>query len=346
MPSEWEPHECTWMAFPPANETFGAHGSASLQRARQAWANVAAAVCGYEPVRMMVRPEDIAEARTLLPEAVELHAVPLDDAWVRDSGPTFVRDESGAVAAVDWVFNGWGAQSWAAWEADQRVGEQIAGLAGVPRIASTLVNEGGGLHVDGRGTVLLTRTVQQDPGRNPGWSQQQIEAEIHQRLGTHHAVWLPRGLTRDYDEFGTRGHVDIVACFTPAGSVLLHTQRDRSHPDHQVSRELREVLESATVAGGDPISITELPAPKQLQDESGWSDWSYINHYVANGAVIMGAFQDPSDEKAQQILEEHYPGRTVERVDARDIFAFGGGVHCITQQQPSSPTAPGAVPAP
>ncbi len=233
MPSEWEPHECTWMAFPPTNETFGAHGSASLQRARQAWANVAAAVCGYEPVRMLVRPEDIAVARTLLPEAVELHAVPSTTPGCGTPAPP----SCGTRAA-----------RWQPWTGCSTAGEPNPGppgrrtngsgsrspsLAGVPRIASTLVNEGGGLHVDGRGTVLLTQTVQQDPGRNPGWSQQQIEAEIHQRLGTHHAVWLPRASPATMTSSGLAGMStsspasprQVRSCCTPSGTAATLTIR-------------------------------------------------------------------------------------------------------------------------
>jgi agmatine deiminase len=188
----------------------------------------------------------------------------------------------------------------------------VARCAGAPVHTSPLVNEGGGFHVDGEGTVLLTDTVQLDPDRNPGLRRAHVEAEVHARLGTRQAVWLPRGLVRDEGQFGTRGHVDIVAAFAGPGTVLVHRQDDPRHPDHAVSRQLRAVLDHGPV------------------------DWSYINHYVVNGAVVLCAFDDPNDERAADILAEAYPGRTIELVDARDIFAFGGGIHCITQQQPSA----------
>ncbi|MDF2051863.1 agmatine deiminase family protein [Arthrobacter sp. Cr_A7] len=343
MPAEWETHDGTWMAFPPPNETFGEAGSPTLDRARAAWSTVARTIARYEPVTVLADPRDATAAREWLGDGITVVEVPLDDAWLRDSGPTFVHRPDGSLAAVDWIFNGWGAQEWAAWGNDQEVARAVSAEAGVPVRPSSLVNEGGGFHVDGEGTVLLTETVQLDPGRNPGATKESVEAEIHAALGTTKAIWLPRGLTRDYDEFGTRGHVDIVAAFAGPGTVLLHRQDDPAHPDYEVYLELRSVLAGEVDAKGRPLRIIDVPAPTVLQDEEGFVDWSYINHYVANNAVVLCAFDDPNDAIAAGILERAYPGRTVELVDARDIFAFGGGIHCITQQQPAP--APKGAPA-
>lgn len=338
MPAEWEAHHRTWMAFPPPNETFGPVGSPTLDRARAAWSSVARAIARHEPVTVVADPRDGTAAREWLGEGIAVVEVPLDDAWLRDSGPTFVRQPDGAVAAVDWVFNGWGAQQWAAWGKDREMARAVAAEAGVPVRPSFLVNEGGGFHVDGEGTVLLTETVQLDPQRNPGATRESVEAEIHAALGTSKAIWLPRGLTRDYDEFGTRGHVDIVAAFAGPGTVLLHRQDDPAHPDHEVCRELHAVLAGEVDAQGRPLRIIDVPAPTVVKDDEGYVDWSYINHYVANNVVVLCGFDDPNDAIAAGILERAYPGRAVKLVDARDIFAFGGGIHCITQQQPARAT--------
>ncbi|WP_225753898.1 agmatine/peptidylarginine deiminase [Actinotalea sp. Marseille-Q4924] len=335
MPAEWEPHERTWMAWPSGGYTLG-DSAAEADAARRAWAAVANAVVEHEPVTMVVTASEERTARPMLATAVDVVVLPLDDAWMRDIGPTFVRAPDGAVAAVTWVFNGWGQQEWASWEHDSRVAAEVAGLAGVERITSTLVNEGGGLHVDGRGTVLLTETVQRDPARNPGWSRADVEAELARTIGARRVVWLPRGLTRDSERYGTRGHVDIVAAPTPGGPVLLHDQRDPTHPDHAVTREVRAALEAADDALGRPLPVVDLPAPRTLRDGSGWVDWSYVNHYVLNGAVVACSFDDPADDEAAAILAESYPGRDVVRVDARPLFDRGGGIHCITQQQPAS----------
>ncbi|MDX6740870.1 agmatine deiminase family protein [Actinocorallia sp. A-T 12471] len=329
MPAEWTPHARTWMAFPTANTTFAT--GPELEAARLAWARVANTIVRYEPVTVLVHPGDPLDA---LDGRVETVEVPLDDAWLRDTGPTFTRADDGTAVAVDWVFNGWGAQSWAAWEKDARLAGHVAGLAGVPVVSSPLTQEGGGFHVDGAGTVLLTDTVQLDPDRNPGWSRAQVEAEVHARLGTSKAIWLPRGLTADYGEFGTRGHVDIVAAFTAPGRVVVHAQPDPGHPDHEVSRETAEILRQATDARGERLDVVELRAPTVTEADGELVDYSYVNHYVANGVVVLCAFDDPRDAEAAAVLKRAYPGRDVVLVDARDIFRFGGGVHCVTQQQP------------
>ena len=330
MPPEWEDHERTWMAWPPSGPSTADLDADGLLVVRQAWANVAGAIVPFEPVTMVVDPADLDGAASLLDPRVTLLATPLDDAWMRDMGPTFVRDGEGGLTAIDWVFNGWGAQDWASWTKDAEVAPTVLSSAGVGAVASPLVNEGGGIHVDGLGTVLVTETVQLDPGRNPGWTRDEVEAELRRTLGADRVVWLARGLTRDYETFGTRGHVDIVATFAGPRTILFHDQRDPAHPDFAVSAEVRQTLEAAGA-----WTLVPVPAPTVIQDEHGWVDYSYINHYVCNGAVILCAFDDPNDAAAAALLQEAYPDREIVLVDARAIFSRGGGIHCITQQQPT-----------
>ncbi|WP_415951574.1 agmatine deiminase family protein [Streptomyces sp. KLOTTS4A1] len=335
MPAEWAPHERTWMAWPGPNITFS--GEQELAESREAWATVARAVRRFEPVTVVHGPGQAESARALLGPDIDLVERELDDAWMRDIGPTFVLGPEGELAAVDWVFNGWGAQDWARWEHDAKIASYVADLAGVPVHGSPLVNEGGGIHVDGQGTVLLTETVQLGPERNPGWTREQVEAEIHAKLGTTKAIWLKRGLSADYPPhgYGTLGHVDIVAAFAAPGVIVAHTQPDPSHPDHDICRENVEFLRTRTDARGRRIEVVEVPAPTKVRGEDGgWADYSYINHYLCNGGVVLCAFDDPRDEQAAGIFRRLFPDRTVTLVDARTIFAGGGGIHCITQQQP------------
>ena len=333
MPAETYPQERVWMAFPCDGYTLGENDEAGHE-ARSTWAAVAHAVAQFEPVTMVVHPRERAIAERYLSAEIDIVEAPLNDAWMRDIGPTFVHAADGSVAAVDWVFNGWGAQDWAEWELDAAIGRVVAEAAGVPVVDSPMVNEGGGIHVDGEGTVLVTDTVQLDPGRNPQLTRADVEAELARTIGATHAVWLPRGLTRDFQRFGTRGHVDIVAAITSPGRLLLHTQRDQSHPDFQVCRDIRAALEGTHDAAGRAWEITEMPAPATLTDSEGFVDYSYINHLVVNGGVIACGFDDAGDRTAAAILAEQYPGRTVVTVDARPLFERGGGIHCITQQQP------------
>ncbi|CAN7171858.1 agmatine deiminase family protein [Mycolicibacterium frederiksbergense] len=327
MPAEGAPQDRVWMAYPSAGYSLG-DTEAEHHEARTTWAAVAHAIAEFEPVSLLVDPGEISAAKRYVSQDIDIVEAPLNDAWMRDIGPTFVHADDGSVAAVDWVFNGWGGQDWARWDRDAKVGALIAEIAGVPLVSSPLVNEGGGIQVDGCGTVLVTDTVQLDPGRNPGLSRSDVEAELARTIGAAEVVWLPRGLTRDSERFGTRGHVDIVAAFTAPGRLLLHTQTAGAHPDTAVCRELREQL-------ADRFEVIEMPAPDTLTDDEGYVDYSYINHLVVNGGVIACSFGDPRDADAASILAEQYPGRRVVSVDARPLFARGGGVHCITQHQPS-----------
>jgi agmatine deiminase len=335
MPAEGDAHERLWVAWPTSGYTLG-NSTEDAEDARQTWAAVANTAAEFEPVSVVAHPRDVDIAPRYLDSAIDVHVREIDDAWIRDSGPTFVL-EDGGLGAVTWVFNGWGGQEWASWEHDSTLAPALAEWAGATRVDSDLVNEGGGIHVDGLGTVLVTETVQRDRGRNPGITRGAVEAELARTLGTTKAIWLPRGLTRDSDTFGTRGHVDIVATFSSPGSVLLHDQRDASHPDFEVSRQLREVLTDQTDARGETIRIVDLPAPKTLRDAEGFVDYSYVNHVVVNGGVIACSFGDDNDADAVAILADAYPGRRIVTVDARPLFARGGGIHCITQQQPASP---------
>jgi agmatine deiminase len=324
------------MAWPSGGYTLG-DTAASADEAWTAWAAVANAIAEHEPLTMLVTPATMEEARHRLAAAVTLQPCALDDAWYRDTGPTFVLGPDGRLGAVNWTFNGWGGQEWATWDADAEASLVATRAAGAIGIDSPLVNEGGGIHTDGAGTFLVTATVQLDPGRNPGWKADGVEAELARTVGATKVIWLPRGLTRDSATYGTRGHVDLLATFSAPGRVLVHDQRDRSHPDFEVSRELVARLSAETDAAGNPLQVTPLPAPVGLRDGTGFVDHSYVNHFVLNGAVVAGVFDDPADAEALELLADAYPGREVVPVDARPLFARGGGVHCITQQQPSVP---------
>lgn len=334
MPSETAPQDRIWMAFPSQGYTLG-DTAADADEARSTWAAVAHAVLDFEPVTMVVDPADADVARRYLSATVDVVHTPLDDAWMRDIGPTFVYDD-GHLAGVDWTFNGWGGQDWATWDQDAQVASYVLEQAGVPRIEASIINEGGGFHVDGEGTVLVTETVQLDPGRNPGATKADIEAELARTIGASHAVWLPRGLTRDSQRFGTRGHVDIVAAIPSPGVLLLHDQRNPDHPDHAVMQQIELALRDTTDAAGRAWDIRKVPAPATIEDDEGPVDYSYLNHLVVNDGVVACSFGDAHDEEAVAVLADAYPGRRVVTVDARPLFARGGGIHCITQQQPVS----------
>jgi len=329
MPPEWSEHSRTWMAWPSNGYTLG-ESEMEADKARKAWASVANAIVEFEPVTMLCESSDLEIAKSYLDARVEISEAKLDDAWMRDIGPTFVKNESGKLGAVNWIFNGWGAQAWATWQKDSKIAGHIAELTKAEILDSRLINEGGGIHVNGNGVVLLTETVQLGEGRNSDWRKEEVEKEIHSKLGTNSAIWIKRGLTRDYDQFGTRGHIDIVACFADDKTILFHKQENPNHPDYEISLEVEATLRAA----GD-FKLVPVAAPKVLTDSDGVVDYSYINHYVVNGGVILCSFDDENDQRAVQTLRNVYPGRKIVMVDARALFSRGGGIHCITQQQPA-----------
>ena len=313
------------MGFP--RDSYAESGL-NREAVQDAWSAVANAISDYEPVKMLCHPEDLAAAKRKLCSSIDLIPVALNDAWLRDIGPTFVIEDD-ALVAIDWQFNGWGQNTEFEWDDDDAIARQIAEVLAVPSERAEIVNEGGGIHVDGHGTVLLTDTVQLDPTRNPDHDRDSIATHIHNALGTYRAIWLPRGLWRDNFLNGTKGHVDIVACFAPDGRLLVHRQTSEGHPDFALWDDLAQQFSD------EGLEVFPLEAPLTLKDHRDWVDYSYINHYVCNGAVICPSFDDPRDDAARERLEDAYPGRDIRMLDARALFAMGGGIHCITQQQPS-----------
>lgn len=324
------------MAFPCEGPSL-VGDEAAREPSYLAWSSVANAIVDFEPVTMLVDPTEHRRAEKMLDPRVTLLETPIDECWLRDHGPTFVIDDErpGVLGAVDWIFNGWGAPAWAHWQKSAEHARFVARQVGAELVSSTMVNEGGGIHVDGEGTVLLTETVQLDAGRNPYADKARIEAELARTIGTTHAVWVPRGLTRDYDDYGTRGHIDILATIPSPGKLLVHSQQNPEHPDFEVSKNLISVLANAVDAAGRRFEITEMPAPALLHNDEGFVDYSYVNHLVVNGGIIACGFgEEDADARTRDILEAAYPGRRAVTVDARQLFAQGGGIHCITQQQP------------
>jgi agmatine deiminase len=254
----------------------------------------------------------------------------------RRAGRPDPADRWSGLGAVCWTFNGWGGFEDRSWAQDAAVGGRVAACADAGVYRSALVAEGGAVHSDGLGTLLTTESVLLDPLRNPGWTKQQVDDELCRQLGATKVIWLPRGLTGDMTSLvggnGTNGHVDVFCAWVRPGRVVLHDQPDPQHPDHEVLAEAFEILSAATDARGGAIDIVRVPAP--ASGDSLRHD-SYVNFAVTNGSVVVGTFDDAeADEYALTVLAAEFPGRRVRAVDARPIFDNGGGVHCITQQQP------------
>ncbi len=323
MPPEWAEHQLTLMAWPCAPSTYWRGGAGAFERVKREQAGVANAVADFEPVLMLVRPEQAAEARAALSARVELLPIELDEAWIRDSGPVFVRDGAGRVALVQFGFNAWGGQ--ASCERDARIPEAIAAHLGVRRYVAPFVLEGGAICVDGAGTLLTTEECLLHPNRNPLLSREQIEDGLREQLGVEAIVWLGRGHHLDH---ATDGHVDDIAHFAAPGCVLLHAPSHALHPDHASGRENLARLRAARDAHGRPLAVTAF-------DTGTTRGIPYLNAYLCNGAVIAPVAGVEEDEVALALLRAAHAGREVVPVPARAIFAGGGGPHCVTQQVPA-----------
>eukprot|EP00878_Enallax_costatus_P012150 GHUV01012687.1.p1 GENE.GHUV01012687.1~~GHUV01012687.1.p1 ORF type:complete len:257 (+),score=61.56 GHUV01012687.1:920-1690(+) len=254
---------------------------------------------------------------------------------------------------MDWQFNGWGGL-YGTYDFDKIVARKACEAEGLPYISTDFVLEGGSIHVDGEGTLLTTEECLLNRNRNPTLSKQDIEARLKRFLGVSTIIWLPKGLYMDTD---TNGHIDNFACFARPGVVLLAWTDDTSDPQYQISQEALQVLEQAVDAKGRKLQVIKLPCPPPMErtqeewetldpngrehrEKGGRLAASYVNFFIANGAVIMPAFGIPeADSRAQKVLQETFPDREVVAIQTREIVLGGGNIHCITQQQPLLPAS-------
>lgn len=328
MPAEWQAHARCWMAWPCRTEIW----EEALEAARHAYAAVARAVRRFEPVSMLARPEEAEQAAVLCGPQVEIVPAALDDSWMRDSGPTFVVDDRGEVAGVDWRFNAWGGK-YASYEHDAAVAGFVLERLGLRRFAAPLVLEGGSIHVDGQGSLLTTEQCLLNPNRNPSLDRAAIEERLAAALGVSNFIWLGGGLQDDE----TDGHVDNVACFAAPGVVLALSSDDPDDANYAVLQDNVARLRAARDAAGRSFEVITIEQPAARWHADVRLSLSYINFYIANGGIVMPSFDDPlRDAAAFATLREVFRGREIVQLPALDIVRGGGGIHCITQQQPAA----------
>ena len=328
MPAEWAPHAGCWMAWPKRVELWREH----LEAAREDYVRVARAITGFEPVTMLADPKDVADTRLRCGPSVNVVSMPIDDSWLRDSGPTVVMDKAGKRAAAAFTFNAWGGK-YQPHDQDATLGERIAALAGLEVYRSNLVVEGGGFLSDGEGTLITAETCVLNPNRNPGWTKTEAETELRAMLGVQKVIWLPGDAT----DTETDGHVDGLVAYVKPATVLCEVVADPADPRYSIMAENRRVLEKETDARGrrfNVLPIAEAPRSAVPRGQEGFCR-SYVNFYIANGAIIAPAYGIAEDALAFEALSRAYPDRTVVPVALKDLFRGGGGIHCITQQEPA-----------
>jgi agmatine deiminase len=349
MPAEWERHDGCWMIWPerPDNWRCGA------KPAQAAYADVAHTIAASEPVTMAVSAGQYDHCRAVLDPAIRVVETSSNDAWMRDVGPTFVVDDRGQRRGVDWRFNAWGGLDgglYFPWDEDDRVARKVLEIERADRYRAPIVLEGGAIHVDGEGTVLVTEECLLNPNRNPDLTREDVERVLCAFLGANKVIWLGAGVWGDE----TDGHVDNLACFIRPGAVALSWCEDETDPQHAISRDALTRLEAATDARGRSLEVVRLPSPGPIvMTEAEARDVdavegtrprapgdrlaaSYVNYYLANTGIVLPLLDERYDEQAAEILRRCFPDREVVGVPAREILLGGGNVHCITQQVPST----------
>ena len=327
MPAEWHPHDRCWMAWPCRKDFWGSH----LVGTQNAYADVANAVSQFEPVSMLCPPRDFDNARNLCGEKVEILAVELDDSWIRDSGPNFLLNGTDQLAASLFHFNSWGGKH-APWGKDAAVGHRIAEYLGIPSYTSTIYMEGGGINVDGEGTVLATLQNVLNANRNPGLTSTEAEHILCAALGAKKVVWLPG----DPEDTETDGHVDGIACFTAPGKVLVEICPAVGTERHDNLQANLDAILGQRDAQGRELAVATIEEAYETERRSNIFANSYVNFYIANDAIVMPKFGIDRDDDARKTVQRLFPDREVVQIGISDIAVGGGGIHCITQQQPVS----------
>ncbi len=329
MPLESEPHHCTFMQWPVAQEVYG---SELLKRVQASIVTVAKTISNYEDVVVLVGDEHQKQAQDALGSGITTWNIPTDDLWCRDSGPTFVRNSTGQLAVSLIQFNGWGQKQ--RHVADAKVAARVAERLGLPVFENQLVGEQGGLEHDGAGLVLAHASSWINPNRN-SQSAEAVGSKILAAVGGKKMIWAPGIMGADITDY----HIDALARFVGPGKVLMQLPAtfDPDDPWSRAAHETHAILKSETTLDGKPLEIITLPEPLNIRSSKKDFVASYVNYYVCNGAVICSEFGDEhADGEAKDVLQHLYPGRAIVMLNTDPIGESGGGIHCSTQQQPAA----------
>ncbi|GAA0212744.1 agmatine deiminase family protein [Kangiella japonica] len=325
--AEWEQHKATWMAWPCRQEIW-THG---IEKAQHAFAEVANTISEFEPVHMLIRAEDAAVAQKLLSSDIELHFYALDDSWARDIAPLWIdealndgKSSSSKPLALDFLFNAWG-NKFTPYAHDAKVADHITQLTQTKREAHDFVLEGGAIHGNGAGTLLTTEECLLHQNRNPKLDKNTIEERLLQAFGAKDVIWLKNGLAGDVD---TDGHIDNIACFVDEKTIITQSTADTHSENHTIYADNKAIIK------GCGLELIEIAEPEPRFSDGVRVPLSYINYYIANDLVVLPSFGCKQDEQAFSVMKDLYPSRQVKQIDANEILVGGGGIHCITMQQP------------
>jgi agmatine deiminase len=348
MPAEWAPHEGTWLQWP-HDDLYPGH----QMRLEHFWLALTETLHQHERVHIAVQDgrraehvQDLFRYYGFDLGNIDLQLIATDDVWARDNGPIFLVDAQGNLAATDWNFNGWGGRY--ACEVDRTVPAKIAELLDIPLYRAPITLEGGALEVDGKGTLIATRSSIINDNRNPGRSEEEIEAAMKAYLGLEQIIWLS-GAPREFCDLvgsDTDMHVDGYARLVGESTVLYNWTDDQANPYYPYLEQHRRELGEAVTATGKSLTPIALPMPESLLyttlDTASSPPFSskltvaeYANFYVANEVVLVPVYGDANDAQAKGIIADHYPDREIAGLPVQLVAELGGMMHCVTQQQPA-----------
>lgn len=328
LPGKSERHARTWMQWAAREDIW--NGAAALDAVRRDLAGVARAVAQFEEVIMLVRPDQLANARQLCGPSVKLLPALLDDIWAADSGPIFVI-KGEELAIVDLHFNGWGNKQ--VHEADAQVARQVATACAVPIFDSGIVADGGALEADGDGTLITTESTLVNENRNPGLSKAEIQRRLTRAFGLEKIIWLPGLQGLDI----TDGHPDAFVRFVGPGAVVAELPDESYGPWYDAAAEAIAILKAATDARGRRLDVSVMQGPLDIRSSAPEFAASYLDFHPCNGGLIMPQFGDRiADRKARETLSRLFPDRRIVQISTDRICEGGGSLHCVTRQQPVS----------
>lgn len=333
LPAEWEPQAAVLLVWPHSQTDW----ASTLDAVEPVFVQIARAILNCQTLIVVAHDEAVAarvrdRLRGAPPERLRVTVAACNDTWIRDYGPLTVW-RGASLEMVDFRFNGWGGKFDAA--LDDRVTGELhgSGIFGATSLRSLdLVLEGGAIETDGSGGLLARADCLLDPRRNPALSRQQLEAELARHLGLTRIHWLEHGMLLGDD---TDGHIDTLARFTPAGEILYQACDDPLNPHFPALTAMAEELTRLRRNNGRAYPLRPLPLPRRIQDQDGqWLPAGYANFLVLNDAVLMPAYDDPSDALAARQLAAAFPQRRVLAIDSRPLISQGGALHCLTMQIP------------
>jgi len=331
MPAEWEPQDSIWLSWPHDEQTFP-----ELSDVEKTYQAIIRPLCRGGRVNLLIRDQETEErVRGLfgmnggVPEGLRFHIIDYADVWFRDYGPTFlVNRESNQLAMVDWRFNAWG-NKYPELLYDNVIPAMMNRELGIRCFSPGVVMEGGSFDVNGKGTVITTEQCLLNPNRNPGLGREEIELVLKEFLGCSRVIWLSEGIAGD----DTDGHVDDIARFVDARTVVCAVEPDRSDENHASLAANYRILQKSKDQEGVPLRVVPLPMPGHVGGDERLPA-SYANFLISNMAVLMPEFGHPNDTRARAVLSSVFPDRAVIGVDCRALVRGLGTIHCISQQQP------------